>query len=83
MPDDRERVELAMLAAPLSEQIDVGESLVWWRDQVTSVADQVRTTWGFFNNDFSGYSVATCNRFKSLIGEPVKEPPAIPGGLFG
>jgi uncharacterized protein YecE (DUF72 family) len=65
------------------EQVDMTESLTWWKDQLESVADAVHTTWGFFNNDFSGYSIATCNRFKKLIGEPVNEPPAIPGGLFG
>jgi uncharacterized protein YecE (DUF72 family) len=65
------------------EQVDMSESLAWWKDRVASVADQLHTTWGFFNNDFSGYSIATCNRFKSLIGVPVNEPPAIPGGLFG
>ena len=52
------------------EQIDVSESLTWWKDQIASVADQVQTTWGFFNNDFSGYSVATCNRFKSVPRSP-------------
>jgi len=65
------------------EQADVGESLQWWKDQTAAVSPQVRTTWGFFNNDFSGYSVATCNRFKSLLGLPASEPPAIHGGLFG
>lgn len=65
------------------EQLDVSESLQWWAEQIPRVADQVETTWGFFNNDFSGYSVVTCNRFKSLIGAPVNEPPAIHGGLFG
>jgi uncharacterized protein YecE (DUF72 family) len=65
------------------EQLDVGESLAWWKAQVESVGDQVRTTWGFFNNDFSGYSVATCNRLKRLLGLPATDPPEIHGGLFG
>ena len=65
------------------EQLDVSESLAWWKDQIESVADHVTTTWGLFNNDFAGYSIATCNRFKSLIGIEPNEPPAIPGGLFG
>ena len=65
------------------EQVDTSESLAWWKDQIASVADKVHTTWGFFNNDFSGYAIPTCNQFKALIGEPVNEPPAIPGGLSG
>ena len=64
------------------EQIDVSESLKWWQGQIEGAAEQVDTAWTFFNNDYSGYAVATCNRFKALVGEPVKEPPAIPGGLF-
>jgi uncharacterized protein YecE (DUF72 family) len=65
------------------EQRDVSESLNWWDREVAHVANQVKTAWCFFNNDFSGYSVATANRFKSLTGQVVHEPPAIPGGLFG
>lgn len=65
------------------EQLDVSESLNWWDRQIATVADQVNTAWCFFNNDFSGYSIATANRFKSLTGQPIHEPPAIPGGLFG
>jgi uncharacterized protein YecE (DUF72 family) len=65
------------------EQADVSESLRWWSEQIAAVSGQVQTTWGFFNNDFSGYSVATCNRFKYLIGMPLHKPPAIHGGLFG
>jgi uncharacterized protein YecE (DUF72 family) len=65
------------------EQRDMSDSLTWWAAQVRSVALQVRTTWGFFNNDFSGYAVATCNRFKRLVGLRPTEPPEIHGGLFG
>ena len=65
------------------EQLDVSESLNWWDLEIANVVDQVNTAWCFFNNDFSGYSVATANRFKSLTGQVVREPPAIPGGLFG
>ena len=65
------------------EQADVGESLAWWKGQLEAVAPQIEATWGFFNNDFSGYGVGACDRFKPLLGLPVTEPPAIPGGLFG
>jgi uncharacterized protein YecE (DUF72 family) len=65
------------------EQLDVSDSLRWWNEQIAPVAERVETAWCFFNNDFSGYSIATANRFKSLAGQRVVEPPAIPGGLFG
>ena len=64
------------------EELDVTESLRWWKQQIASVSDQIETTWGFFNNDFSGYSVPTCNRLKSMLRLAVNEPPEIPGGLF-
>ena len=65
------------------EQLDVGESLAWWKEQLATAGAEVNTAWGFFNNDYAGYSVATCNRFKHMLGLPVVEPPEIPGGLFG
>jgi uncharacterized protein YecE (DUF72 family) len=65
------------------EQLEVSESLNWWDREITNIAGQIDAAWCFFNNDFSGYSVATANRFKSLTGQIVHEPPAIPGGLFG
>jgi uncharacterized protein YecE (DUF72 family) len=65
------------------EQLDVSQSLNWWNREIATAAGQVKTTWCFFNNDFSGFSIATANRFKSLTGQVVNEPPAIPGGLFG
>ena len=65
------------------EQADTTESLNWWKTELDAAAGAASTTWGFFNNDFAGYAVGTCNRFKSILGLPVVEPPAIPGGLFG
>jgi uncharacterized protein YecE (DUF72 family) len=55
------------------EQADVTPRLLWWKDELTRVAPSggVRTVYGFFNNDYAGYSVATCNRFKGLLGLPV------------
>ena len=65
------------------EQADVTESLRWWRNQAGGLTGGATAAWGFFNNDYAGYGVGTCNRFKSLLGLDVVEPPAIPGGLFG
>ena len=53
---------------------DVSGSLVWWKRAIDAAAPKVRSVWGFFNNDYAGYSVATANRFKRLIGREVKEP---------
>lgn len=57
---------------------DVSASLAWWQQAIAQALPKVRTVWGFFNNDYAGYSVATANRFKRLIGlqanEPVPEP---------
>lgn len=64
------------------EQADVSASLQWWKQQVDSASAEVATTWALFNNDYAGYAIGSANRFKSLAGEAVKEPPAIPGGLF-
>ena len=64
------------------EQVEVAESLAWWKAQLDALPPEFTAAWAFFNNDFAGYAVATCNRFKSMLGLPVTEPPAIPGGLF-
>lgn len=53
------------------EQIDMTPRLRWWWEQLQAPLEQVRTVYGFFNNDFAGYSPATCNRFKRLVGLPV------------
>ena len=58
------------------EEIDVLPRLNWWKKKLDAAltAAPVRTLWGFFNNDFSGYSVAACNHFKRLLALPVAEP---------
>jgi uncharacterized protein YecE (DUF72 family) len=67
------------------EQVDVTPSLEWWRDEMKRAIATGRLTdiWGFFNNDFSGYSVATCRRFMRMMGLPVPEvDPMDEGRLF-
>lgn len=62
------------------EQLDMTERLEWWKARIAEVPG-VETVWGFFNNDYSGYSVATCERFKRIIGlSPMR--PAMPRDLF-
>jgi uncharacterized protein YecE (DUF72 family) len=53
------------------EQLDVTDRLLWWRDQLELNAPKVNSIWGFFNNDYAGYSIATCNRMKELLGIPI------------
>jgi uncharacterized protein YecE (DUF72 family) len=55
------------------EQIDVVPRLRWWREQIELVAPKLRSVCGYFNNDYAGYALGTCNQFKRLVGEPVHE----------
>jgi uncharacterized protein YecE (DUF72 family) len=55
------------------EIVDVGDDLSWWREQIQSHAADIQAVYGFFNNDYAGFSPATCNRFKSMIGLPVND----------
>lgn len=66
------------------EQIDATERLEWWKGRILSRPDPPKVVWGFFNNDYAGYSVGTCNRFKRLVGLEAQEPkPSDRGELFG
>lgn len=57
------------------EEVDLTDRLLAWKNRIEPLAPPVETVWGFFNNDYSGYSIATCNRMKRLLGQPVVEPP--------
>jgi uncharacterized protein YecE (DUF72 family) len=64
-----------------AEQIDVSDSLAWWKSALEKPAEKAKAFYGFFNNDYAGYAVATCNRFKKLIGlQAIGQPQA---SLFG
>jgi uncharacterized protein YecE (DUF72 family) len=68
------------------EQIDVAARLLWWKDELARITSTtaVKTIYGFFNNDYAGYSIATCNRFRESLGLPVKSQDAPGQGmLFG
>lgn len=56
------------------EQRDVTPQLEGWWEQIQPHLAGVETVYGFFNNDYSGYSPATCHRFKRLIGLPTLYP---------
>lgn len=68
------------------EQIDPTDRLIWWKRQIDVQAADVGTVFGYFNNDYAGYSVATCRRFQQLAGIPLPAlPPPAPAEptLFG
>ena len=62
------------------EQLDMTERLEWWKARILG-APNIQTVYGFFNNDYSGYSVATCDRFKRILGVSSLRP-AIQRDLF-
>jgi uncharacterized protein YecE (DUF72 family) len=57
------------------EQLDVTERLKWWHTEVeritTGANGAIKDVYGFFNNDYAGYAIATANRFKEMIGQKV------------
>lgn len=55
------------------ELIDPTPALEHWLQEIQSHLDGVFDVFGFFNNDYSGHSPTTCNRFKSLLGLPIKD----------
>lgn len=44
----------------------------WWQQMQTHLPLMAHV-YGFFNNDYAGYSPATCNRFKRIVGLGVEE----------
>ncbi len=56
-----------------TELIDPTPELEHWWHEIESQLQDIRAVFGFFNNDYSGHSPVTCNRFKTLLGLPVKD----------
>ena len=56
------------------EQVDVIPQLDWWWAYIQPQLNRIPTIYGFFNNDYSGHSPGTCNRFKDLVGLPATYP---------
>mgnify|MGYP005838305691 CR=1 FL=1 len=52
------------------EREDRTADLQFWWQQLQPALPHVTHVYGFFNNDYSGFSPATCNRFKQLVGLP-------------
>jgi len=55
-------------------QKDVSPELTWWWEYIQPHGDHVQSIYGFFNNDYAGYSPGTCNHFKTIVGLPVVNP---------
>ncbi len=64
-----------------SERLDVSYQLQWWWENIQEHIVDVHAVYGYFNNDYSGFAAATCNRFKSMFGfevKPLAQPPKQP-----
>ena len=48
------------------------ENLTKWKSQIMDHLDGFSELFGYFNNDYSGFSPETTNTFKSLMGLPIK-----------
>lgn len=65
------------------ELVDKTSDLQRWAANIQPLLPDVRDVYVFMNNDYSGFSPATCNRFKQMVGLPVQEiRPLIQGRLF-
>jgi uncharacterized protein YecE (DUF72 family) len=50
------------------ELVDKTAVLQAWFQHLQPHLDRVESVYGFFNNDYSGFSPKTCNRFKEIVG---------------
>lgn len=65
------------------ERVDITPRLKMWISRLEPHLNQVQSIFGYFNNDYAGFSPATCNRFKALIGQKVEDlTPPQQGRLF-
>lgn len=65
------------------ELVDKTADLQAWHKQIKPLLPQFKHIFGFFNNDYSGFSPKTCNRFKAIVGLETEEiRPLQQGRLF-
>ena len=65
------------------EMVDKTTILKTWYEALKPHLNHVSAVHVYINNDFSGFSPATCNRFKKIVGVPAKEiRPLQQGRLF-
>jgi uncharacterized protein YecE (DUF72 family) len=62
------------------EMRDPTEDLVWWKERIE--ASGVGDVWVLLNNDYAGFSVATGERLKRMLGMEVRRGGEEEGGLF-
>jgi uncharacterized protein YecE (DUF72 family) len=63
------------------ERWDPTEQLRWWHGRVAHLAG-VREAWVLFNNDYSGFSIASADRLKRIVGQEVEPMHVRQGRLF-
>ena len=56
--------------------------LLLWKDQIQPHLDKVGFVYGFFNNDYAGFGIGTCNKFKKILGMPGESEEVLQGRLF-
>ena len=55
------------------ELVDKTPILQDWYAQLKPHLEDITAVYGFFNNDYSGHSPTTCNRFKQIVGLNTEE----------
>lgn len=55
------------------ERVDMISQLEWWWDQISTQINNIDSIFGFFNNDYAGYAVGTCKKFKKIVGIPEED----------
>jgi uncharacterized protein YecE (DUF72 family) len=56
------------------EQVDPTPELEVWKTRIESAFSRPADVYGFFNNDYAGYAVATARRMQKLLGLPTRSP---------
>lgn len=70
-------------ATKTHELVDKTADLERWRSAIEPHLEHVTAVYAFFNDDYAGFSPATANRFKRILGlEAVDEKPSEQGKLF-
>ncbi len=55
-------------------QINRDQEFAQWKAAFTTLQQNVKSIYGYFNNHFQGHSPASANHFKRLLGQSVVEP---------
>lgn len=60
-------------ASKNQEMVDKTADLRQWHHRIQPHLPHLTDVYAFFNNDYAGYSPATCNRFKQMVGLEIKK----------